>query len=97
VEFAPLDELARRRLGDLYRAHGWFEDAYRQYLIPGIFGQTVAFAAAASTGGLADDLSKGIVDRFRSLGLGDVELVRLDRRRLHPHVAVSGRRSTEVG
>jgi tRNA-guanine family transglycosylase len=31
VEFAPQDELARRRLGDLYRAHGWFEDAYRQY------------------------------------------------------------------
>ena len=31
VEFAPYDELARRRLGDLYRAHGWFEDAYRQY------------------------------------------------------------------
>lgn len=31
VEFAPSDELARRRLGDLYRAHGWFEDAYRQY------------------------------------------------------------------
>jgi Ca-activated chloride channel family protein len=31
VEFAPLDELARRRLGDLYRAHGWYDDAYRQY------------------------------------------------------------------
>ncbi len=31
VEFAPMDELARRRLGDLYRAHGWYEDAYRQY------------------------------------------------------------------
>ena len=31
VEFEPLSELARRRLGDLYRAHGWFEDAYRQY------------------------------------------------------------------
>ncbi|MFO0685654.1 MAG: AgmX/PglI C-terminal domain-containing protein [Sandaracinus sp.] len=31
VEFAPHDELARRRLGDLYRAHGWYEDAYRQY------------------------------------------------------------------
>jgi ABC transporter DrrB family efflux protein len=42
-------------------------EAYRQYLIPGIFGQTVAFAAAASTVGLADDLHKGIVDRFRSL------------------------------
>lgn len=31
VELAPLDELARRRLGDLYRAHGWHHDAYRQY------------------------------------------------------------------
>jgi Ca-activated chloride channel family protein len=31
VEFAPDDGLARRRLGDLYRAHGWFQDAYRQY------------------------------------------------------------------
>jgi len=31
VEFAPTDELARRRLGDLYRAHGWFDDAYRQF------------------------------------------------------------------
>lgn len=31
VEFAPSDELARRRLGDLYRAHAWYDDAYRQY------------------------------------------------------------------
>ncbi|NOY94470.1 MAG: tetratricopeptide repeat protein [Deltaproteobacteria bacterium] len=31
VEFAPDDALARRRLGDLYRAHGWFQEAYRQY------------------------------------------------------------------
>ncbi len=31
VELAPMDEVARRRLGDLYRAHGWFSDAYRQY------------------------------------------------------------------
>jgi len=30
---------------------GGGSDAYRQYLIPGIFGQTVAFAAAASTVG----------------------------------------------
>ncbi|MBI1378185.1 MAG: ABC transporter permease [Frankiales bacterium] len=41
--------------------------AYREYLVPGIFGQTVAFAAAASTVGLAEDLHKGIIDRFRSL------------------------------
>lgn len=42
-------------------------EAYREFLIPGIFGQTVAFAAASSTVGIAEDMSKGIIDRFRSL------------------------------
>ena len=42
-------------------------DAYRQYLMPGIFGQTVAFAAASSTVGLAEDMNRGLIDRFRSL------------------------------
>jgi ABC-2 type transport system permease protein len=41
--------------------------AYRNYLMPGIFGQTVAFAAAASTVGLAEDMKKGLIDRFRAL------------------------------
>jgi Ca-activated chloride channel family protein len=31
VEFAPTDPTARRRLGDLLRSHGWFEEARRQY------------------------------------------------------------------
>jgi Ca-activated chloride channel family protein len=31
VEFASEDPLARRRLGDLLRAHGWYEEAFRQY------------------------------------------------------------------
>jgi Ca-activated chloride channel family protein len=31
VEFSPDDPVARRRLGDLLRAHGWFADARRQY------------------------------------------------------------------
>src|SRR5262249_37547386 len=31
VEFAPDDPVARRRLGDLLRAHGGFEDAARPY------------------------------------------------------------------
>ena len=31
VEHAPYDPWARRRLGDLYRAHGWAQDAYREY------------------------------------------------------------------
>ena len=42
-------------------------NVYREYLMPGIFGQTVAFAAAASTIGLAEDMHKGLIDRFRSL------------------------------
>jgi ABC-2 type transport system permease protein len=40
---------------------------YREYLMPGIFVQTVAFGSAVTAIGLADDLQKGIVDRFRSL------------------------------
>ncbi len=31
VEFAPEDPVARKRLGDLLRAHGWYEEAFRQY------------------------------------------------------------------
>ncbi len=41
--------------------------AYREFLLAGIFTQTVAFNAAFTTVGLASDLQKGIVDRFRSL------------------------------
>ena len=42
-------------------------EIYRNYLMPGIFGQTVAFAAAASTVGMAEAMSTGLIDRFRSL------------------------------
>jgi ABC-2 type transport system permease protein len=40
---------------------------YRSYLMAGIFTQTVVFGAAITAIGLADDLQKGIIDRFRSL------------------------------
>jgi ABC transporter DrrB family efflux protein len=40
---------------------------YKDYLMPGIFVQTVAFGSSLTAVGLADDLQKGIVDRFRSL------------------------------
>jgi ABC-type multidrug transport system permease subunit len=40
---------------------------YIDYLIPGIIIQTVVFAATNTTIGLTDDLSKGMIDRFRSL------------------------------
>jgi ABC-2 type transport system permease protein len=41
--------------------------AYREFLLPGIFVQTLAFTAATTSVGLADDLHKGLIDRFRSL------------------------------
>src|SRR5690349_15277866 len=41
--------------------------AYREFLMGGIFAQTVAFNSAYTTIGFAADLQKGIIDRFRSL------------------------------
>ena len=41
--------------------------SYREFLIGGIFAQTVIFGATFTGAGLADDLQKGIMDRFRSL------------------------------
>ena len=43
------------------------DGSYREFLMPGIFAQTVVFAAATTAVGVADDASKGIIDRFRSL------------------------------
>ena len=40
---------------------------YVDYLMAGIFVQTVAFGGVATGIGLADDLTKGLIDRFRSL------------------------------
>jgi ABC transporter DrrB family efflux protein len=41
--------------------------AYREFLMPGIFAQTITFASATVAIGVTDDMAKGIVDRFRSL------------------------------
>jgi ABC transporter DrrB family efflux protein len=40
---------------------------YVNYLMAGIFAQTVIFGATTTGVGLASDLQKGLVDRFRSL------------------------------
>ncbi|MGE0784565.1 MAG: AgmX/PglI C-terminal domain-containing protein [Sandaracinaceae bacterium] len=60
VERAPLDPWARRRLGDLYRAHGWADDAYREYrtlshLRPGDGGALLLLARAAADAGRIDE------------------------------------------
>ena len=41
--------------------------SYREYLMPGIFVQTLAFASITTAIAFADDMTKGIIDRFRSL------------------------------
>jgi len=46
---------------------GGGEKGYREFLIAGIFAQTVLFGATFTGAGIADDMQKGIIDRFRSL------------------------------
>ena len=40
---------------------------YREFLIAGIFAQTVMFGATFTGAGIAEDMQKGIIDRFKSL------------------------------
>ena len=43
---------------------------YKEWLLPGIMAQTMAFSSFIVAIGLTSDISKGIVDRFRSLPIG---------------------------
>jgi ABC-2 type transport system permease protein len=56
---------------------------YREFLIAGIFAQTVVFGATLTGAGLADDVQKGIIDRFRSLPMA-------------PSAVLSGRTFSDV-
>jgi ABC transporter DrrB family efflux protein len=40
---------------------------YREFLMAGIFSQTVVFGATFTGAGLAEDMQKGLINRFRSL------------------------------
>jgi ABC-2 type transport system permease protein len=57
--------LFRYVFGGSIRVPGY--PSYVDYLIPGILVQTVIFGASSTAVGMADDMSKGITDRFRSL------------------------------
>jgi ABC-type multidrug transport system permease subunit len=48
---------------------------YREFLMGGIFAQTVAFNSAYTTIGFAADLQKGIIDRFRSLPMSRIAVL----------------------
>jgi ABC transporter DrrB family efflux protein len=41
--------------------------SYAEFLLPGIFAQTVVFGATITGASIAEDLQKGLIDRFRSL------------------------------
>ncbi len=41
--------------------------SYVDYLMPGIITQTVAFGSSGTAVAMADDIQKGIIDRFRAL------------------------------
>lgn len=48
---------------------------YREFIMAGIFAQTVTFNASFTTIGLANDLQKGVVDRFRALPMSRVAVL----------------------
>jgi ABC transporter DrrB family efflux protein len=41
--------------------------SYAEFLLPGIFTQTVVFGSTVTGSSVAEDLQKGLIDRFRSL------------------------------
>lgn len=49
--------------------------SYREFLMAGIFTQTVVFNAAFTTVGLANDVSDGIIDRLRSLPMSRLAVI----------------------
>ena len=56
---------------------------YTDYLMAGIFGQTVLFGATFSGFGMAQDLKDGIIDRFRTLPM-------------HPAAVLLGRTAADL-
>ena len=57
--------------------------SYREFLIAGIFTQTVIFGATWTGLGMVEDIQKGIIDRFRSLPMA-------------PSAVLTGRTSSDV-
>jgi ABC-2 type transport system permease protein len=49
--------------------------SYREFLMAGIFAQTVVFGATFTGAGLAEDLQKGLINRFRSLPMSSAAVV----------------------
>jgi len=63
---------------------------YKQWLLPGIMAQTMAFSSFVVAIGLNTDLGKGIVDRFRALpiGRGSVVVARSVSSLIHSSIGI---------
>ncbi|MBE1489886.1 ABC transporter DrrB family efflux protein [Plantactinospora soyae] len=48
---------------------------YREYLLPGVFVMTMLYGLGATASGIAMDVSRGVVDRFRSMPMARSALV----------------------
>lgn len=48
---------------------------YREYLLPGVFAMTMLYGLGATASGIAMDVSRGVVDRFRSIPMARSALV----------------------
>ena len=73
------------------RRRGRQSESYVNFLMAGIFVQTVAFAGMLTGVLLANDLQKGMIDRFRSLPMSQSSVLtgaHVDR----PHARRAGRR-----
>jgi len=57
--------------GSAIHVHG----SYKDYLFPGIIGQSLAFGTIGAGVATANDMSEGVVDRFRSLPIGRLSII----------------------
>jgi ABC-2 type transport system permease protein len=51
------------------------EGTYREFLLPGVFAMTMLYGMGATGGAIAFDVSRGVVDRFRSMPVARSALV----------------------
>ena len=56
---------------------------YREFLMAGIFAQTIIFGATITGSGMAEDMQKGVIDRFRTLPM-------------HPGAVLTGRTFSDL-
>ena len=70
-------------IGGIAGGDGGDGSSYREFMMAGIFAQTIVFGATLTGYGMAEDMQKGIIDRFRTLPM-------------HPSSVLFGRTISDV-